>query len=304
MSGARSGDQGGSPRVAPRAIIVRQTSSRIQNMSCLSRRENRRIFPVPLSSKGVEMALSCSFLVATTSLTLLAPHQTALASPDPVTVMEKLMTPGNGVTTSAKWKFWLSDRPATSTITFHTTGVLAFGKGRAVAADATRLSSGGRKVRFRVVGGRTYASGGAWSDMLPQGKTWARSSILDYQPYEFTEQDINIFEPTTLRELLKSARSDRGTTTTRYSGSITVKALCAVSPSCRSEYGKKVNADISWQLWTNEKGQVVRLFAKWVLAKTAKNPISSNTEADTSYSGWGSRVSVSVPPANQVAKVD
>ncbi|MFF4416590.1 hypothetical protein ACFYY8_29045 [Streptosporangium sp. NPDC001559] len=218
--------------------------------------------------------------------------------------MRKLMTPGNGVTVSARWKFWLSDRPATTTVVLHTTGVLAFGKGRVVAADVTRLFAGGRKVRFRVVGGRTYASGGAWSDMLPQGKTWARSSILDYQPYEFSEQNINVFEPATLREILESARSDRGTATTRYSGSITVKALCAVSPSCRSEYGKKVDADISWQLWANEKGQVVRLFTKWVPAKKAKNPINGTTEIDTSYSGWGNRVSVSVPPANQVAKVD
>ncbi|MEV4093702.1 hypothetical protein [Streptosporangium saharense] len=236
------------------------------------------------------------------------PAQAATAPADPATVLRKLLVPGGGVVFSERSKTWLGEDPADPTTDFRIRGTLAFGKGTVAAGDVTRVTASGKKFRFRVAGGRTYASGGAWSDMLPKGKKWTRASALKYQPYELSEQNVNIFEPAALRRLLGSTKStapnqpNNGLTTTRYSGSVTTKALCAVSPACRKKFGRQVDIEIFWQLWTNDKGQVVQLLTKWTWAKD-ENAVGGGSEVNTHYSGWGSRVTVKAPPANQVAAV-
>ncbi|MEV6865791.1 hypothetical protein AB0M44_32940 [Streptosporangium subroseum] len=258
------------------------------------------------------MALKRAFMVvASVSLVTLVSPQAALAAPaDPVAVLQKLLASGHGVTISGTAKTWIGDDSSKPASKLSVKGVLAFDKGKLAAGEVTRVTASGNKFRFRVVGGVTYGSGGAWSDMLPAGKTWARSPILKFQPYELSEQNINIFEPLTLRKILTTTKSKtphqavRGVPATRYAGVITAKALCTVSAACRKGFGKSGDTRIAWQLLLDGRGRVVRLATAWTRAKNSAAGVpGGGSEVNTYYSGWGAKVVIKAPPAGQVAKV-
>lgn len=258
------------------------------------------------------MAFSPACLVtAVASLaTLTSPPQATLTTMiGPTAVLGRLLVPGHGVSISETSKVWTGDDPNKPTSKFQVRGVLAFGIGKPVAGEVTRVSVGGKRFTFRVVGDVTYGSGGVWSEMLPAGKTWARSSSLRLKPYQLSEQSVDIFEPATLHRVLTTRRTAtpgqivHGVPTTRYSGVVTTKSLCAVSLACREAFGKS-DVRISWWIWLNGRGQIARLITKWVRPKDSIGGVlGGGAEANTYYSGWGSRVVVKIPPADQVAKV-
>ncbi|GHH65490.1 hypothetical protein GCM10017673_09630 [Streptosporangium violaceochromogenes] len=218
------------------------------------------------------------------------------------------MAPGRGVRISEASKVWIGSPSATPTSAFRVRGILGFGPGRIVGGEIVRTTASGKRFRFRVASGVTYGSGGAWSHMLPPGKRWAVSSSLRLKPYQLSEQNIDIFEPAALQKVLTTTRSVtpgqvvNGAPTTRHAGVIPVKALCAVSMACRETLGSSNAYNISWQIWVNRRGHIVRVFTRWAQAPGKGGP-GGGSEVNTYYGYWGSKVTIKAPLPNEVARV-
>ena len=144
----------------------------------------------------------------------------------------------------------------------------------------------------------TYISGGMFGEFLPADKTWLRYDTVA----GFTgslSQLVNVAEPSTLKALLAHATVKRAGT---YAGKITFGELYKVSPWFRVSVGQPMSGrtgkvSMSWKLYLGADKLAKRL--------TTSYPAGSKdaVTVDTGYTGWGSKVTVTTPPADQVAKL-
>ncbi|GAA3136204.1 hypothetical protein GCM10010466_28740 [Planomonospora alba] len=153
-----------------------------------------------------------------------------------------------------------------------------------------------RTIRVKDV---SYVSGGMFGAFLPQGKTWVRypvpiNGVLDslggLQP-----QLVNAAEPGTLKALLAHAVKRPG----GYSGKITFGELYKVSPWFRASMplkptGAQAELAVDWRLSVGSDGLPTRLTSSYSVAK------GSSIAMETTYTGWGAKVSVKAPPADEV----
>lgn len=239
------------------------------------------------------------------------PYGTAgAASPNPSGAMKKSLVTGRGVAFTETSKSWIGADRSDST-GFRVKGVLSFGKGRLAGGDITRVvAGGGKKFRFILAGGVTYAQGGAWTESLPSGKTWVRNSDLKMVPYQLSEQNVNIFEPAALQAMFATATGEprrervKGVSATLYSGTVSAKALCGVSAACREAFGRSSTVKISWRVWLDGGSRVIRLVTGWSQKTDAKRGVvGGGSRVDTYYTRWGARVVVKAPPVGAVARL-
>ncbi|WP_182905943.1 hypothetical protein [Microbispora sp. H13382] len=251
----------------------------------------------------------CLAIAVAGTAVLVPTAQASAGTPGPAAVMSKALVQGRGVAFTETSKSWIGDDRSDATV-FRNSGVLAFGRGRLAAASVKRVTTSGKTFRFLIVGGRTYAQGGLWSDSLPAGKSWVRSRDLRLEPYQASGQAIDVFEPATLRAVYATRsggavhQSVNGVPATRYSGTVTAKALCTVSAACREAFGKSSPVKIGWSLWLDGKGRVVRLTTQWSRRSDSRKGVAGGGEwTDTYYARWGARITVKAPPASRVATV-
>ncbi|WP_433416192.1 hypothetical protein ACQP1V_39600 [Microtetraspora malaysiensis] len=234
-------------------------------------------------------------IVAATTVT----PATASASspPDPVAAVAKQLRAGRGVKIAETAKITLGGE----IIGYRIKGTFAFGESGIAAADLIRVPIVGGKTgdtfHFRVVDGVTYAYGGAWGDEWTQVKK-------KFEPREFSEQNIDIFERQTLRKLLTTTarRAPGGTVggvrTTAHSGTVDFGTMHAVSPAFRDEFGKlsakAKKTRITWRLWVDGKGLPRRLTTSWKRGADDL-PMGTSSNVTTNYDAWGSKVTVTSP---------
>lgn len=240
---------------------------------------------------GLALASAAALLTA-------APAQAAPA--DPVKALKKQYVAGHGVRFSETSRTSMDGK---STGASSTNGVFQFGKSGIVASDVRNRAKGKNAdlysslmpTRLITLGEYAYAQGGIYSADLPEGKKWVRypNTTLTFSSYS---QMLDIFEPKVLNALVTHAKSTKGGI---YRGSLTVKELSKI-------YGEKVDKKvgkikIGYLLALNSKGLVTRVVSDWTLDFGVLGKSRSTT--DTRFSGWGAKVTVKAPPADQVIDV-
>ncbi|MFG1941817.1 hypothetical protein [Nonomuraea sp. NPDC048826] len=254
---------------------------------------------------GLALASAATFVTA-------VPAQAQAAPENPLVSVKKQLVAGKGV------KF--TERTTISTPLFHDimvrrSGTIGFRKGGVAGSDITgklnlKASDVGEDApelakglvipeRTIWVGGTSYLSGGIWSLVLPEDKTWFK---LPNGPTGgvtgVTGQPLNVAEPATLRAMLKNAKATRG----GYSGKITVAQVRKVSPWFRAtvmleRYPAKVlRTEIKWRLSVDAKGLPTRLVTTYPLGVIDGKPKKTETlSVDTRYTGWGTKVTIKAP---------
>ncbi|RVX47237.1 hypothetical protein EDD27_10160 [Nonomuraea polychroma] len=256
-------------------------------------------------------------VLATTATLIAATPAMAAAPKDPVVAVKKQLAPGKGVKFTERTTL---EADGDRQIFVRRSGTLQFGKSGIAASDITgrfnislkdlgentedvpellkALATPERTIR---VGTTSYVSGGMWSTLLPEGKTWLKfpkgptggiTGALG--------QPLNLAETATLKTLLKGAKPVSG----GYAGKVMVGDLWKVSPWYRATAldkpsKKQQKSTISWRLTLNSAGLPTRLVSTFPIAAVSSG--KGTLSVDTRFSDWGTAVSIKAPPAEEVA---
>ncbi|MBG0813509.1 hypothetical protein [Planomonospora sp. ID82291] len=249
----------------------------------------------------------------------------AQAPADPLAALQSKLGTGRGVSFSEKTKMVSGN---TRYVFSTRTGVLQFGRSGVVASDHTtklrikasqleefealaqnsddedaktfaKLTAGLTKPERTVtVKNVSYLSGGMFGEFLPSGKTWLRFPGPVNGAFGSAGQLVNPAEPATLKALLAHAARQTG----GYTGKITFGELYKVSPWFRASVMEKPSAKeaktvVSWRLVLGADRLPARLTTTYPAGDGA------STTVETGYTGWGAKVSVKAPPADEVAEI-
>ncbi|MER6943487.1 hypothetical protein ABT294_05620 [Nonomuraea sp. NPDC000554] len=241
----------------------------------------------------------------------------AAAPKNPVTAVQKQLVPGTGMKWTERTTLTSNNMRdvfvrRSGTVQFSKIGVAASdttGKLNLKASDfpedAPELLVAMTKPEHTIkIGNTSYLSGNIWATMLPEGKTWFKVSRGPVGGLTgLYGQLVNIGEPATLKTLFKGAKPTAG----GYAGKLTFGDLKRVSPSFRSSMGfistsaKQLKSEISWRLDVDAKGLPTRLVTTYPMSALAGSSAKGTTlSVDTRYSGWGAKVEIKAPSADEV----
>ncbi|MEV0617323.1 hypothetical protein AB0I81_28645 [Nonomuraea sp. NPDC050404] len=252
---------------------------------------------------GVALATTAALVTATPAL--------AAAPKDPVVAVKKQLVDGKGVkfaerTTIIEGKSRQIFVRRTGTLQFKKSGIAASditGKFNISLSELGELPEGdagealkalAAEERTIKVGNTAYLSGGMWTRFLPEGETWFKmpggptggiTGMLG--------QPVNLAEPATLKTLFKGAKP----TSNGYAGKAKVSDLWKASPWLRSTWlskpaAKALKTSISWKIEVDSKGLPTRLVSTFPGSVVGG---SGTVSVSTTYSGWGSSVSIKAP---------
>ncbi|WP_062437052.1 hypothetical protein [Herbidospora daliensis] len=227
-------------------------------------------------------------------------------------------------------KGWLQLGPAgvvgshlTRKVMFKRDGTLAIAKEDAAGGDLQAKSLLAQTSLHRSVAanGRHYSAGRLYSPGLPKGRPWAyRGKAVSGGA--FSDQIVNIFEPTTLQRLLSDTYEKKyisgpvfidplgRSQTNLYSwrGKLTFADLYAVSPTFRALAQAKPDesygpALVWWDLLTDRAGVPVRFNIMWDTAYQGYYSLKERAEGSTitDFVGWRSGLPVKPPHSTTVA---
>ncbi|MET8861364.1 hypothetical protein ABZW11_00265 [Nonomuraea sp. NPDC004580] len=259
---------------------------------------------------GVALATTAALVSATPAL--------AAAPKNPVAAVKKQLAPGKGVkfterTTLSEGRLRQVFVRRTGSLQFGKSGVAASditGKINIKASDLEGVGDGETGLLLKAltvpertirVGTTSYLSGNIWSALLPEDKPWYKMPKGLTGGFTGTYgQPINVAEPVTLATLLKRSKA----TGSGYAGKARVADLWKVSPWLRSSWmdkpsAKAMKASISWKLTVDKAGRPTRLVTTYPTSVPGLGKTGS-ISVDTRYTGWGGKVVVKAPPADQV----
>ncbi|MET8049993.1 MULTISPECIES: hypothetical protein [unclassified Streptosporangium] len=246
------------------------------------------------------------------------------AKSDPVSALKRQFRTHRGVKLTENTKIVGAGKKQ-RTIFTRRNGVLEFGKSGLVASDLTTkfnlptqdgefkgLFTPSRTISLKNV---SYTSGGFFADSMPEGKKWLRvpgGGLVLVSP---VQQIISTVEPGTLKATLAHTGARRpggtwdGTRTTVHSGTITLGELFKVSPSVRAMLGTKptgrsATLPVTWKIYIGSDQLVRRIVSSYTESTRGLNSTELTYVNDTRYTGWGTKVTVKAPPADQVADFD
>ncbi|MGW0802005.1 hypothetical protein [Nonomuraea sp. NPDC002799] len=259
---------------------------------------------------GVALATTAALVTATPAL--------AAAPKNPLTAVKKQLAPGKGVKFTERTTITEGNKRE---VFSRRSGTLQFSKSGIAASDVTgklniQLSDLGelpddefgemikamaKPERTVRVGTTSYLSGNIWSSLLPEGKTWFKApkgpagGLLGSYG-----QPLNLAETATLKTLLKGAKP----TSIGYTGKTRVGDVWKVSPWLRASLLEKPSAKglkstITWRLTVDKAGLPTRLVTTF--SGSVLGSGSGSATVDTSYTGWGTAVSIKAPPAAEVS---
>ncbi|GAA2311805.1 hypothetical protein GCM10010149_73200 [Nonomuraea roseoviolacea subsp. roseoviolacea] len=273
--------------------------------------------------------------VALASTAMIISAGPALAAPvNPVAPVQKQFVAGHGVKFAESVKIIAGGQRQ---VTIRRSGSLEFGPSGVIASDVTgqfnikkeeaeKLADALKELgdedfgidlvtaltmpeRIVTKGQYTYLTGGLWSAVFNSNKSWIR--VPGVQPIGATtaySQPLNILsEPATLKTLLKGAKATKD----GYAGKIQAKDLSKTSPlfggimmlAAPAKSSPKAAGAISWKLAVDAKGLPTRLVS--VIPATAlgvKDAKGLAFSVETTFSDWGTPVTVTAPPELEVAK--
>ncbi|MGC5013717.1 hypothetical protein ACLQ2R_23390 [Streptosporangium sp. DT93] len=245
---------------------------------------------------------------------------------DPITALKSQFKSGRGVTFTDTIK---TRRQQKTTVLGKRIGELQFDTSGVVASDYTTSlrfkegdlaflteTSGGEKTQAdkqfeKLLAGmavpervirikkKAYISGGMFSQFMPADKSWLQYPGDTHGATGSLGQLVNVAEPATLKALLAHATVKR---TSTYTGKITYGELYKISPWFRAGAGVGARATlpphlrkakIDWKLVLDGRGLPATLTASY----------GSGATIHTAYGNWGAPVTITAPPADQIATV-
>lgn len=239
------------------------------------------------------LALAAATLI--TSVAAAVPAAAQTGPPDPAQAVKRQLRAEHGVQIAEISRTIFKDALPTRV---RVNSRLQLGPAGPVAADATMqwvLDPKSRKmaetnelladlespVQMTVVGGYLYAFG---LYLLPAGKAWARLArpgpvAKDAREAASQQTTVNVFDPATLKTLLKGAMVKPVSGGFFYQGTL-------------------AKPKVSWSLWTDATGLPKRLLTNKHV--TGKNRLAKIERVDTRYTDWGMSLVVVPPPADEV----
>ncbi|MEV7010467.1 hypothetical protein [Streptosporangium sp. NPDC051022] len=265
------------------------------------------------------VALAAAVLVASVSIST-APAAAQTAPPDPARAIKRQLLAGHGVRISESTLTPRDNMPPAKrrydiNLQLGPTGPVAFdnthrqvpvpGSGKK-GKDTPPYVDDFRQYRTIAVKEGVYVSGGLYESLLPPGKTWMRVEI----PHDFkidsgfiarllTQQTIDVFDPAVMKVMLKGATAKPVSGGFSYQGEVSWAELYKAAkktyaPLFRGLSGVELDSrKVPWRLWTDSKGLPSRLVS-------TEDGSPAAQRIDTRYTGWGSPVVVTAPPADQV----
>ncbi|MCG5217274.1 hypothetical protein [Streptosporangium sp. KLBMP 9127] len=263
-------------------------------------------------------ALAVAATVPALATATAASAQTAPAGP--VDALKHQFVNKHGVTISETNTSSTNGANGTKVIT---KGKIQFGRSGPAASDTTTLidlrgldlgdefKDLGAPVRTVVTKGAAYSKGGIYSSLLPEGKSWLRLPPGSITPIP-TSGLVNVLDPTTLKAVIGTTDTKRasgtldGTRTTLHKGTITLSELYKSSKSFRDTLGRKpagksAKLEVSWCLWLGKDQLPRRLETSWVQETVGLRTVKSSSKSDIRFSGWGAKLDIKAPPADQIA---
>jgi hypothetical protein len=248
-------------------------------------------------------ALIASVPVAT------SPAAAQASAPDPVRVIKRQFKTDHGVRISETTRFYYGKKSTVSGSGFRTSGTLQFGPSGPVAANFTWWSiprSNGENRVIRV-GKNVYDDSAHYSGLVPDGRKWIhfpnnhRGSTGRDLAQDASLQPFNVYDGSLMKAVLKRSMSKPVSGGFLYRGTMTYKELVSRGTFINWTSGKpitgKTKGKVSWQLWTGRDGLPKRLI-------TADSVGGLVKRSDTRYTGWGIRVVITAPPADEVIDED
>ncbi|GAA4226231.1 hypothetical protein FHR32_004025 [Streptosporangium album] len=244
---------------------------------------------------------------------------------DPVTALKGEFTSGRGVSFAETTKIHSSGGNA---VVAQRKGVFQFGTSGISASDQTgklrikqsdlggaleesdgeeddtfskMLAGMAKPERVIRIKNTSYVSGGMLGEFIPAEKTWVRLPMPMMGMVGSVSQYVNAAEPATLKALLAHATTKRAGL---YGGKITFGELDKVSPWFRASMpgrgsGKAAKTVVSWKLFLGADRLATRLTTTYAMPGMS----GSTMTVDTRYTGWGSKVTVKAPAAEEVAEL-
>ncbi|MFB4293636.1 hypothetical protein ACBI99_38790 [Nonomuraea sp. ATR24] len=237
-----------------------------------------------------------------------APAQAAGAAPDPASALKRQLRHEHGVrvTETTRYSFGTKAKPAGTRIT----GRVQLSPSGPVAADLSWRDLGeSRSHRVIRVRKDVYVSRSHVSGPVPSGKNWIiypdrhRGRFGRDLAGDASLQPIDVYDPALVKALLKCSTSKAVPGGRLYRGTMSYAELRKTAKGTLVNWssGKAITArskgKVSWQLWTGRDGLLKRLVTNDT-AGTGKNPLVKRS--DTRYTGWGFRLAVTAPPADEV----
>ncbi|WP_049556697.1 hypothetical protein [Nonomuraea sp. SBT364] len=241
------------------------------------------------------------------ALVALAPNAAAAqpAPPDPVQALKKQLRAERGVDVAEVSRVTFRGGSTSRT---RVKGGIQFGTDGPVASYVT-FSGVPQKhgellddVQMIITPGQIFM--GADGLELPSGKRWLGFKapkgveIIPLPGLVLSGQTINVLDPAVLKAVLKGSKVKSVPGGHLYQGVVTYAELYRASTSYyamrfgKGSLGELAGRKISWRLWTDRQGLVKRLMSN------EKGPFDEG--ADTRYSGWGQRMIITPPPADEV----
>ncbi|MER5647073.1 hypothetical protein [Streptosporangium sp. NPDC002524] len=249
---------------------------------------------------------------------------TATTAADPVSALKRQFRTHRGVKLTENTKI-VGEGKKSRVIFTRRSGVLEFGRSGLVASDLTtkfnlplpdnELKGLFTPSRTLSLKGVSYTSGGVFAESMPEGKKWLRTPGDAVSLVSAVQQIISTVEPGTLRATLAHTRAKRpggtwdGTRTTVHSGTITLAELFRVSPAVRTMLGRKpvgrsATLPVTWKIYLGSDQLVRRVVSSYTESTRGLNSTELTYVNDTRYTGWGTKVTIKAPPADQVADFD
>lgn len=254
-----------------------------------------------------------------------AVRTTQATAADPVSALKRQFRTHRGVKLAENTKI-VGEGKKNRAIFTRRSGVLEFGRTGLVASDLTtkfslplpdsdELKGLFTPSRTLSLKGVSYTSGGVFAESMPEGKKWLRTPGDTLSLVSAVQQIISTVEPGTLRATLAHTRAKRpggtwdGTRTTVHSGTITLAELFKVSPAVRTLLGKKptgrsATLPVTWKIYLGSDQLVRRVVSSYTESTRGLNSTELTYVNDTRYTGWGTKVTIKAPPADQVADFD
>ncbi len=266
--------------------------------------------------------LACTATVGVVTPALAAPAYAQAPAAKPVTALKKQFVTGRGVHFTSVSKI---DVGGLTSVKLRSKGTVGFGRTGVTASDITLKADWGdlfgdeeemeglnKPIHTITVNKTTYSSGHLFDSLLPEGKTWLRSPGGDPARELSGSFLINPLDPNTLQTVLSTTKARGrggvigGAKTTLYRGTITVKQLLSASPATRKQLNgmsaKEKASRISWKVWLGTDNLVRRVTTSTrETVKIKKTSIQMALTSDARFTGWGKKIKVTPPPADQVA---
>ncbi|WP_433251826.1 hypothetical protein ACQPYK_06700 [Streptosporangium sp. CA-135522] len=177
----------------------------------------------------------------------------------------------------------------------------AFGDGEGDEESRKMIAGLTKPERVIRIKNTTYISGGILGEYLPSDKTWVRVPAGMLGMTGPLSQSVNVAEPATLKALLAHATKRGGV----YSGKITFGELSKVSPWFRASMAGASTARtakrvVTWKLYLGSDQLAERLTTTFSMGSGDE---ATPMTVDTRYTGWGARITVKAPPAEEVAEM-